>query len=88
MLNKEDRANLFIFTRAGLPFTLIGMIIVFIGIYFLKSLFADNEYLVAILFVWLALFWSIYQPLFKRRIAQVRNGMNRNSDLSNNKPEA
>jgi hypothetical protein len=42
-------------------------------LYLLKHVFADSEYLVAILFVWLAVFWGIYQPLFRKRIHRVRS---------------
>ncbi len=61
--------------KAGLPFTVAGIIIVFLGLFYLKKIFADSEYLVAILFIWLALFWFIYQPLFKKRIQKVRSGL-------------
>ncbi len=72
---KEVKDNLLVFMKAGFPFTVAGAIIVFLGLYFLKEWFEDSEYLVAILFIWLALFWFIYQPLFKKRIQQVKNGL-------------
>ena len=78
MWKKEAKENLTVFIKAGLPFTIVGMAIVFLGIYLLKHLLADNEYLTAILFAWLAVFWIIYQPLFKNRIARIR------ADLKNN----
>lgn len=74
-MKNQVRHNLMVFAKAGLPFTIAGMIIVFAGIYGLKRLFLDSDYLVAILFVWLALFWTIYQPLFKNRILKVKNSM-------------
>jgi len=73
MWKKEVKQNLIVFIKAGLPLTLAGMAVVFGGIYGLKQVFSDNEYLMAILFVWLALFWFIYQPLFKNRILKVKN---------------
>jgi len=72
---REVKDNLLIFMKAGLPFTVAGMVIVFLGLYFLKEWFEESEYLVAILFLWLALFWFIYQPLFKKRIQKVRGGL-------------
>jgi len=74
---REVKDNLLVFMKAGLPFTVGGGIIVFLGLYFLKEWFADSEYLVAILFIWLALFWFIYQPLFKKRIQRVKNAQRR-----------
>lgn len=72
MWNKDAKNNLVILIKTGLPFTVLGMIIVFLGIYILKQMFAGNEYLVAILFVWLAVFWTIYQPLFKNQIVKIK----------------
>lgn len=72
MWKQEAKNNLIVLMKAGLPFTVLGMIIVFSGLYFLKRIFAGNEYLVAILFVWLAVFWAIYQPLFKKRMIKVK----------------
>ncbi len=72
MLNKEAKTNLTVLVKAGIPFTLIGMIIVFAGLYALKKIFAGNEYLVAILFIWLAVFWMIYQPLFRNKIIKIK----------------
>ena len=75
MLNKEAKTNLALLVKAGIPFTLMGMIIVFAGLYALKKIFAGNEYLVAILFIWLAIFWMIYQPLFKNRMIKIKTMM-------------
>lgn len=71
MWKKEASRNLSVFFKAGLPYTLLGMAIIFAGIYALKRIFAGSEYLTAILFVWLALFWMVYQPLFRKRIRKV-----------------
>lgn len=78
MWKKEAKTNLAILVKAGLPFTILGMAIVFSGIYILKQVFAENEYLVAILFVWLAIFWMIYQPLFKNQIIKTKTRMKNN----------
>jgi uncharacterized membrane protein YfcA len=72
MWKKEVKGNLTLFLKAGLPYTLAGMAIIFAGIYLLKQIFATNEYLTLILFAWLAVFWMIYQPLFKNKIAKTR----------------
>lgn len=77
MWKKEAKRNLLIFIKAGLPFTIAGMIIVFAGIYFLKKFFHDNEYLTGIIFLWLAVFWFIYQPLFRKRIQRVQANLKR-----------
>ena len=77
MWKQETRTNLILFAKAGLPFTILGMVIVFAGLYLLKQYFADNEYLTAILFGWLAIFWIIYQPLFKNKIVRLRAKQNR-----------
>ena len=72
MWKSEAKSNLAVLVKAGIPYTLAGMAIVFAGLYLLKHVFADSDYLVAILFVWLAVFWGIYQPLFRKRIDRVR----------------
>lgn len=74
-MNKEAKRNLKVFLKAGLPYTIIGMLIVFAGLYLLKQIFNDNEHLVVILFLWLALFWFIYQPLFRKKIRKVASSM-------------
>ncbi len=74
-MNKDAKQRLGVFIKAGLPFTIAGMVIVFAGLYFIKKFFADSAYLTLILFGWLALFWFVYQPLFKRRIENVKKGM-------------
>ena len=75
MWKNEAKTNLSLFVKAGLPFTLGGMAIVFTGIWVLKQVFADNQYLMAILFAWLAVFWIIYQPLFKNKIVKIKARM-------------
>jgi uncharacterized membrane protein YfcA len=75
IMNKEAKRNLKVFLKAGLPYTIIGMLIVFAGLYLLKQIFNDNEHLVVILFLWLALFWFIYQPLFRKKIRKVASSM-------------
>lgn len=72
MWKKEVKTNLTLFVKAGLPYTIGGMAIVFLGLYLLKQMFAGNEYLTYILFAWLAVFWLIYQPLFKNKIANTK----------------
>ena len=72
MLKSEAKSNLAVLVKAGIPYTLAGMAIVFAGLYLLKRIFADSEYLVAILFVWLAVFWFVYQPVFRTRMERVR----------------
>ncbi len=72
MWKKEVKTNLSIFVKAGLPYTLGGMAVVFAGLYFIKQIFGENEYLTYILFAWLAIFWLIYQPLFKNQITKTK----------------
>ena len=74
----NDRKQRFtVFIKAGLPYTLVGMGVVFGGLAGLRHFFGDSEYLTAILFLWLALSWFIYQPLFYKRILKVKNSMGR-----------
>ncbi len=63
--------NMRILLKAGLPYTILGMVVVFAGLYGLQRLFAGNDYLTAILFLWLALFWFVYQPLFRNRVRKI-----------------
>lgn len=76
MAVSEGKQRFMVFVKAGLPYTLIGMGVVFGGLAGLKYFFADSEYLTAILFLWLALFWFIYQPLFRKRIRKVKQQVN------------
>ena len=71
MWRKEAKRNLVIFLKAGLPYTLAGAVVIFGGIYALKYLLAGSEHLSTLLLLWLALFWLIYQPLFRKRIRKV-----------------
>ena len=75
MWKKEAKNNLTLFLKAGLPYTLGGMAIVFLGLYLLKLLFAENEYLTYMLFAWLAVFWMVYQPLFKSKMVSTKAKM-------------
>lgn len=78
MWKKEVKGNVTLFLKAGLPFTVAGMAIVFSGIYIIKQVFGTNEYLTAILFAWLAVFWIIYQPLFRNRVAKIKSDLKSN----------
>lgn len=77
MAASDRKQRFMVFLKAGLPCTLIGMGVVFGGIAGLKHLFRGSEYLTILLFFWLALFWFVYQPLFRKRIRKVKNGMDR-----------
>jgi cobalamin biosynthesis protein CobD/CbiB len=71
MWKKEAKKNLLLFMKAGLPYTVVGVVIVFGGIYAIQKIFRESEYLTAYLFLWLAIFWIVYQPMFKKRIQKV-----------------
>lgn len=75
MANKEAKRNLAIFMKAGLPFTLVGMAVVFLGLYIIKRFMAGSEHVNIVLFLWLAVFWFVYQPLFKKRIRNVADNL-------------
>ncbi len=77
MWKKEAKHNLAVLLRVGLPYTVIGVIVVFLGLYLIKHFLADSEYLTAFLFLWLALFWFIYQPLFRRKIRETAERLKR-----------
>jgi hypothetical protein len=77
MAASEGKQRFMVFIKAGLPYTLVGMGVVFGGLAGLKHFFNDSEYLTAILFLWLALFWFIYQPLFRKRIFKVKKQMDK-----------
>lgn len=68
MWKKEARRNIDLFIKVGLPYTVGGVVVVLAGIYALKRLFAGSDYLSAILLLWLAVFWFLYQPLFRKRV--------------------
>ncbi len=71
MWKKRTNQNFLLLLKAGIPYTVVGMIIVFLGIYLLKYFFSNNSYLTILIFLWLGVFWFIYQPLFKKRIQKV-----------------
>lgn len=72
MLSKETKSNIRLLLKVGIPFTLLGMAIVFAGLYGVKYYFSDNKYFSVILFFWLAAFWFIYQPLFRKRMISLK----------------
>jgi len=72
MAVSDGKKRLMVFIKAGLPYTIVGMIVVFCGLAGLRYFFGDSDYIAAILFVWLALFWFIYQPLFRKRMLTVK----------------
>lgn len=76
-MHKDDKNNLMVFLKAGLPYTIAGALIIFLGIYGLKYIFAGSEHLTAIIFIWLALFWFIYQPLFRKKIRTTKEGLDK-----------
>jgi hypothetical protein len=61
--------------RTGIPYTLAGMLIVFAGIFALKLLFSGSDHLTIVIFLWLGLFWGIYQPLFKKRVQRAKESL-------------
>jgi hypothetical protein len=77
MGKKQISKRLMVFLKAGLPYTIAGMIIVFLGLYAVKYLFRESEYLSLMQLAWLAVFWFIYQPLFKRRIDRIKHELKR-----------
>ena len=72
MEKDEAKKRFAVFLKAGLPFTIAGMAVVFGGIWAIKTIFKGSEYLTVLLFVWLGLFWFIYQPMFRKRIEKVK----------------
>jgi len=72
MSKKEAKQRFVLLLKAGIPYTVAGMVIVLAGIYLIKTLFAKSKYLTVILFLWLAIFWFVYQPMFKKRIQKVK----------------
>lgn len=71
MWKEEARKNLKIFIKAGLPYTIAGVLIIFAGMFIVQKVFAESEYLTTLLFVWIGLFWLVYQPLFRKRIRKM-----------------
>lgn len=68
---QNSKRNLLLLAKAGIPLTIIGMVVVFIGIYIVKYFFAGTQYFSIILVLWLAAFWFVYQPIFIRKIRKV-----------------
>lgn len=75
MQTNDKKQRLMVFLKAGLPYTIVGIVVIFIGIWGIKSVFEDAKHLNLILFGWIAVFWFVYQPLFRRRIQQVKRSM-------------
>lgn len=73
MWKAEVKRNLKLFLRAGLPYTLVGAFIILSGIFVLKKRLAGSDYQTAALFIWLGLFWFVYQPLFRKRIRRIHS---------------
>ena len=74
-MKPEAKNKMAVFLKVGLPYTIGGALVIFLGIYLLKHLFPESEYLTVMIFIWLALFWLIYQPLFRRKIMAVKKQM-------------
>ena len=72
MEKNEAKKRFIVFLKAGIPFTIAGMAVVFGGLWAIKTIFKGSEHLTALLFVWLGLFWFIYQPMFGKRIEKVK----------------
>lgn len=70
-VEKQDKRNFLGKLKVGIPYTLVGMAVVFGGIYLLKHLFGESDHLLIFMILWVALFWFIYQPLFRRKIRGV-----------------
>ncbi|MEA2108215.1 MAG: hypothetical protein U9P07_02185 [Pseudomonadota bacterium] len=67
-MKQNVRKKLIVLLKVGVPYTIGGVLIIYLGIYLLKRLFPDSDYLTAMIFIWLAFFWFIYQPLFRKKI--------------------
>lgn len=76
MRNSDGKQRLIVFLKAGLPYTIGGMLVIFGGIWVIKHFFPESRYQTVLLFGWLAVFWFIYQPLFRRRIEVVKKRLN------------
>jgi hypothetical protein len=75
MSKKIAKQKFKLLLKVCIPYTLGGMAVVLGGIYLLKYLFGDSEYLIVFLFLWLALFWFIYQPMFRRQMQKALQKM-------------
>jgi hypothetical protein len=77
---QNSKRNLLLLAKAGMPLTIIGMVVVFLGIYIVKYFLAGTQYFSIALIGWLAVFWFVYQPFFIRKIrkvdAELRNSHN------------
>lgn len=73
---KEAYKRFMVLIKAGLPYTIGGGIVIFLGIYVLKHLFAGHgSTLTLLLFAWLGLFWAVYQPMFRKKIEKVKRNL-------------
>ncbi len=72
MRDTDAKQRLMMFLKVGLPYTIGGMIVIFAGIWGIKHFFSESRYLTLLLFGWLAVFWFIYQPLFRSRMNQFK----------------
>ncbi len=70
-LDEEVRRHFKMLLKVGIPYTILGMIVIFGGIYLIKIIMGNSEYLTVTLFLWLAVFWFVYQPLFRRRMKRL-----------------
>lgn len=70
-MGRQDKQNFRSKLKVAIPYTLVGMTVVFAGIFLLKHFFGENDYLTVFMILWFALFWFIYQPLFRRKIRGV-----------------
>lgn len=70
-MGKQDKQSLSSILKVGIPYTLVGMAVVFAGIYLVRYLFAESRYYMVFIFLWLAVFWFIYQPLFRKALREV-----------------
>lgn len=70
-VGRQDKQNFRSKLKVSIPYTLVGMAVVFAGIVLLKHFFGENDYLTVFMILWFALFWLIYQPLFRKRIREV-----------------
>ncbi|MBN2785603.1 MAG: hypothetical protein JXR25_12335 [Pontiellaceae bacterium] len=69
-----------LFVRVGLPYTMIGIGVVYGGIFLLKKIMAESDYVGTMIFAWLALFWFVYQPLFRRRLNEEKKRIQEKND--------
>ncbi|MCB2188729.1 MAG: hypothetical protein KQJ78_20105 [Deltaproteobacteria bacterium] len=67
-IKQTTKKNLSLFLAVALPYTLIGMAVIFGGIWTIKHFMPNSEYQDMILLIWIAIFWFIYQPMFRRAI--------------------